>query len=553
MGHRHIFNPPQIFENESDQGWNHAEQPYMPIARGAPESRSIIHPMDNNNNNNNMTIQGVHYPPQWTPAPRSSGYSSSIPTAEFPNYQPIPIIAPVPSRGNPFPHQPASGNPHMFQENYPHHPSSSSNIGGQTVNGIDGGFYNQTANSNRGPYKRKSPSIPPMFEMGSTSRYYDVGSSSDIHLPADPWQEKHQNTESYHVHWEHPPSSYGANSLSIGGEGSTMRNVRSRGAVDLEINNPFSNRPSDRSNSVDFWGQSSNAAPSREWNHRNHVAPPPAARGLTFGSDSSFFAHDSNPVNSMNNHHPNSSVEIGACNHNDVTLNRNHVPQNVSSHLNQSQSVRGVRSSYGQRSAPTFRASSSNFRAGPVAAPDEGQHIAESYPLSRHPRGFPNPRLRNVDRNVRSCVSSDRYRYFNEEASFRDRLTPEGLMAVDHNGFYGSRTLFDQHRDMRLDIDNMSYEELLALGERIGSVSTGLSDGLVSKCLTESIYCSSDVSQDEGTCVICLEEYKNMDDVGTLKGCGHDFHVGCIRKWLSMKNLCPICKSAAVDDNNKEK
>lgn len=47
-------------------------------------------------------------------------------------------------------------------------------------------------------------------------------------------------------------------------------------------------------------------------------------------------------------------------------------------------------------------------------------------------------------------------------------------------------------------------QDLLALGERIGSVSTGLSDGLISKCLTESIYCSSDLFQDDGTCVICL-------------------------------------------------
>lgn len=31
-------------------------------------------------------------------------------------------------------------------------------------------------------------------------------------------------------------------------------------------------------------------------------------------------------------------------------------------------------------------------------------------------------------------------------------------MIVDRSGIYGSRSLFDQHRDMRLDIDNMSYE-----------------------------------------------------------------------------------------------
>lgn len=47
-------------------------------------------------------------------------------------------------------------------------------------------------------------------------------------------------------------------------------------------------------------------------------------------------------------------------------------------------------------------------------------------------------------------------------------------------------------------------QELLALGERIGNVNTGLSEDMISKCLTETIYCSSDQLQEEGTCVICL-------------------------------------------------
>merc|ERR1712183_1058884 len=103
-------------------------------------------------------------------------------------------------------------------------------------------------------------------------------------------------------------------------------------------------------------------------------------------------------------------------------------------------------------------------------------------------------------------------------------------------------------REMSLDIDSMSYEELLALGERIGNVSTGLSEDLISKCLTETIHCSSDQIQEEGSCVICLEEYKNKEEVGVLKNCTHNYHVGCIKKWLSMKNVCPICKAPALAD-----
>lgn len=124
-----------------------------------------------------------------------------------------------------------------------------------------------------------------------------------------------------------------------------------------------------------------------------------------------------------------------------------------------------------------------------------------------------------------------------------------------------------------------SVQELVALGERIGTVNTGLSDDSISKCLREMIHCASDYHiQDDERCVICLvlsslimvmvmitvllfvcfmmvffeyvkqEEYKDMDDVGILKTCGHDFHVECVKQWLSLKNVCPICKAAALGD-----
>lgn len=113
--------------------------------------------------------------------------------------------------------------------------------------------------------------------------------------------------------------------------------------------------------------------------------------------------------------------------------------------------------------------------------------------------------------------------------------------------YASSRNLFDQYGDLRLDIDNMGYEELLALGERIGNVSTGLSEDMVSKCLMEAQN-SSTQSDEEGTCCICLEEYGNGEEVGRLKKCGHNYHVSCIRKWLSLKNACPICKVSAFTD-----
>ncbi|PIN10533.1 hypothetical protein CDL12_16876 [Handroanthus impetiginosus] len=537
MGHRHVFNRTQILETSIDQGWNQAEEPFFPMARlSTSERSSLSRPVES------MTIQGGPSPFPWTPAPSSHGQLSPICNAELHHYQPQ---APGPSHD----HQPAGGNVHMVPDNCSHHPSSSS-LGGQTVPGVDGGFYNQTMDSGRG-YKRKSPVIPQLGDGGSTSTYYDAGSSSNLHLPADPWQER-QIAESYHTHWDYAPG-YRVNSLSIGSE-SALRNVRSRTGVDLEPNlsgaclssnhlhHSFSSPSSDQPNSLDLLGQSSTTR-TREW---SSFILSPAGHGATFGADSSSSSHDPNAMNALYNY-ANDSVERGV--HSNNATIRNPVPEDANGSFNQP--ARVIQCSYSQRSLPALRASSSNFHPGRVAASDEGlQMDADSY-SSRHRRIFAAIRWRNSGRCRRAGISSDRYRSVIEEASRHDQLTPEDVMFEDHSTFHGSRNLSDQHMDMRLDIDNMTYEELLVLGETIGSVSTGLSDNLISKCLTESIYCSSDQVQDDGKCVICLEEYKNMDDVGSLK-CRHDFHVGCIKQWLSMKNLCPICKASAMDDSMKD-
>ncbi|KAF8663023.1 hypothetical protein HU200_055613 [Digitaria exilis] len=131
-------------------------------------------------------------------------------------------------------------------------------------------------------------------------------------------------------------------------------------------------------------------------------------------------------------------------------------------------------------------------------------------------------------------------------------IEAERYMMLDQLVFYESRAAAaDPHRNMRLDIDNMSYEDLLALVEFMGNVNTGLADEKISKCVREVVCCSSDQmkndqdDQDDGSCVICLEGYKDKDVLGTLK-CNHDFHADCIKKWLQTKNSCPVCKAAAA-------
>ncbi|KAH6825978.1 hypothetical protein C2S53_001415 [Perilla frutescens var. hirtella] len=124
-------------------------------------------------------------------------------------------------------------------------------------------------------------------------------------------------------------------------------------------------------------------------------------------------------------------------------------------------------------------------------------------------------------------------------------LQAEDYMLIDPfiNGF---AELHDRHREMRLDVDNMSYEELLALEEQIGNVSTGLSEeqirGSMKQCKHEATRSSLPNIE---PCCICQEDYITGEDIGILE-CGHEFHTRCIKQWLTLKNLCPICKMTAL-------
>ncbi|KQK09102.1 probable E3 ubiquitin-protein ligase ZFP1 isoform X2 [Brachypodium distachyon] len=133
-------------------------------------------------------------------------------------------------------------------------------------------------------------------------------------------------------------------------------------------------------------------------------------------------------------------------------------------------------------------------------------------------------------------------------------LPPLRGTIMDFSRLYEVSNVVDEHRDMRLDIDSMTYEELLALEEHIGDVNTGLAKSHIVDKLNTSLYvagtsCVSDQSSESSTqgdaCIICQEEYRSEDCIGILD-CGHRYHAECIKQWLTVKNLCPICKTTAL-------
>ncbi|CAN7121127.1 unnamed protein product [Brassica rapa subsp. narinosa] len=117
-----------------------------------------------------------------------------------------------------------------------------------------------------------------------------------------------------------------------------------------------------------------------------------------------------------------------------------------------------------------------------------------------------------------------------------------------------SRSLVSQDSLSRYNI-NIIAEELLALGDKMGTVSTALSEEALLRSLQKSIYQETDetvpnsLNKDDIKCSICQEEYVDGDEVGTMP-CEHMYHVSCVQRWLRMKNWCPICKTSAEEEKS---
>lgn len=55
----------------------------------------------------------------------------------------------------------------------------------------------------------------------------------------------------------------------------------------------------------------------------------------------------------------------------------------------------------------------------------------------------------------------------------------------------------------------------------------------------------NDNVMDADICPICQAAYEGIERVSTLR-CGHEYHTDCIKRWLMLKNVCPLCKEAAI-------
>lgn len=503
MGHRQFFFPPQTSNMDSTDIWN----------RPFPDPN--LHP--------GTAAIGVHPMPYFDIMLRSNNFPSSNFSLEIPNHN---------RRANPGPlHDPFL------------HPASACSSNQMPANYIQGGpscYDGFAINSHmdyyeRAPFKRKNPAIPMALDRGNGSCYHIAGSSSSLSNSSVNSQANPTSGPQYCT-WDpnSMPQSYRNNNLLTVGEGS-QRNVRSRQsfAVHLGNNQNGAHPPSRIPHHLHPTSNISGLTAAGQWGHtplgyHRRIIPP--------GTGS--FNHGVNQSHAGSNS-TTSIMEIDGGYHHNPVHNRITGAPLATHNGPSSQVVSAGRGSYDQRTHP-YRGVSSYQPVGfaiPVA--DGRQPLIEVVP-PRHSRPL-SIIGQTSERNGRSRGLYDRFQPFSYGNNAHSGWVSEGRI------FYDSRNLCDQHRDMRLDIDNMSYEELLALEERIGNVSTGLSGDTISRYMVETAYCSPNQiqgDQEEDKCVICLEVYKNKENVGRLN-CGHNFHSNCIKKWLSIKNVCPVCKASA--------
>ncbi|OAY58301.1 E3 ubiquitin ligase BIG BROTHER-related [Manihot esculenta] len=157
--------------------------------------------------------------------------------------------------------------------------------------------------------------------------------------------------------------------------------------------------------------------------------------------------------------------------------------------------------------------------------------------------------------NILTSIESDSEEVETDEESnngndyeFFENQELELLEGQDSNSDEDMEEEDDEEDD--IDPDELSYEELIALGEFIGEEKRGLSIEEIWKSLRPWKYeqCAERRSGIE-RCVICQVEYEGGESLVALP-CDHLYHSECVINWLQVKKICPICSSEIPSTKN---
>lgn len=93
-----------------------------------------------------------------------------------------------------------------------------------------------------------------------------------------------------------------------------------------------------------------------------------------------------------------------------------------------------------------------------------------------------------------------------------------------------------------IDPDELSYEELIALGEMVGTESRGLSVDTIASLPSVKYKAGETQNGSSESCVICRLDFEE-DETLTLLSCKHSYHSECINNWLRINKVCPVCST----------
>ncbi|KAJ0576578.1 putative transcription factor C2H2 family [Helianthus annuus] len=100
-----------------------------------------------------------------------------------------------------------------------------------------------------------------------------------------------------------------------------------------------------------------------------------------------------------------------------------------------------------------------------------------------------------------------------------------------------------------VDPDELSYEELIALGEVVGTESRGLSADSIASLRSVVYKAQNSQNGSSETCVICRLDYEDGDNL-ILLSCKHSYHSECITNWLQINKVCPVCSTEVATSSN---
>ncbi|CAD8164549.1 unnamed protein product [Paramecium pentaurelia] len=95
---------------------------------------------------------------------------------------------------------------------------------------------------------------------------------------------------------------------------------------------------------------------------------------------------------------------------------------------------------------------------------------------------------------------------------------------------------------LNVNIDNMTYEQILNLQERIGNQNVGLTKLQIKEIPKKTKEANDNV---EEICTICYDQILTGNVYRQLS-CNHIYHSKCIKAWLLNHKKCPVCNIEVI-------